>query len=129
MHCVSNVIVHTNKLHFLTYKQHRYTIINFIVFRNNAVPTIAQLLLTLRYFATGSYLKAAGDFVGVSRSSASRFIKGCSEAISNVRPIYIQFPQDLAPLKEGFFNLARFPRVIGAIDVPMLRCHQVSTSL
>lgn len=75
-----------------------------------------RLLLTLRYFATGSFLVAVGDFSGVSKASAGRFIKLVSEALARLRPIVVRFPRQLDDVKEAFYRVARFPSVIGAID-------------
>lgn len=74
------------------------------------------MLLTLRYLATGSYLRSAADFCGVSPSTASRIIKKVTVAIAQLRPDVIKFPDDINTLQSGFYQIARFPRVIGAID-------------
>ncbi|XP_029672386.1 putative nuclease HARBI1 isoform X2 [Formica exsecta] len=48
-----------------------------------------------------------------------RIIKKITEAIASLRPQYIHCPnsnQSLRHTKESFYNIARFPKVIGAID-------------
>lgn len=84
--------------------------------RNQAVSTKTCLLLTLRYLATGSYLRSAADFCGVSPPTASRVVKKVTAAIAQLRPVIIKFPDDLSTLQDGFYAIARFPRVIGALD-------------
>lgn len=93
----------------------RYIIKN-LYFRNQAVPTKTSLLLTLRYLATGSYLRSAADFCGVSPPTASRIVKKVTEAIAQLRTMIIKFPDNLSTLQDGFYEIARFPRVIGALD-------------
>ncbi|CAG4934566.1 unnamed protein product [Colias eurytheme] len=43
--------------------------------RNYAITPMDRLLLTLRYYATGSFLTVVVDFTGVSKASASRIVK------------------------------------------------------
>lgn len=93
----------------------RYIIKN-LYFRNQAVPTKTSLLLTLRYLATGSYLRSAADFCGVSPPTASRIVKKVTEAIAQLRTMIIKFPDNLSTLQDGFYEIASFPRVIGALD-------------
>jgi len=78
-----------------------------------------QLLLTLRFYASGSYLLSATDFSGVSKTSAYRIVHRVTEAIACLRPRFIKFPVLAEKIKTEqikFFDIARFPRVIGCID-------------
>ncbi|XP_023312349.1 putative nuclease HARBI1 [Anoplophora glabripennis] len=87
--------------------------------RNAAITPITQLLLALRYYATGSMLIVVGDFCGVHKSTASRMVKKVSEAIASLRNRFINFPQDpheIDRICTKFYEIARFPRVIGTID-------------
>lgn len=48
-----------------------------------------------------------------------RIIRKVTEAIASLCPRYINFPnseENLRKSKQGFYNIARFPKVIGAID-------------
>ncbi|XP_025267356.1 putative nuclease HARBI1 isoform X1 [Camponotus floridanus] len=86
---------------------------------NNAISPIDQLLLTLRFYATGSHFLSAADFSGVSKTSSHRIIHHVTAAIVRLRPRYIKFPMLADEIKREqiqFFNIARFPRVIGCID-------------
>ena len=49
--------------------------------RGNPIPADIQLLLTLRYYATGTFQQACGDLCDISQPSASRIIKRVSEAL------------------------------------------------
>lgn len=43
---------------------------------------MTQLLLTLRFFATGNFLITSGDFSGVSVAAASQIVKRVSNALA-----------------------------------------------
>lgn len=92
--------------------------------RGGAISPMCQLLLTLRFYATGSMLIAVGDFSGVSKASASRIVRRVSEAIASLKPGYInmcQTEREMDELAAEFYNLAHFPRVIGTIDCTHIR--------
>ena len=62
--------------------------------------------------------------MGVSKSSASRIIKRVSEPLVTLRPRYIKMYENQAEMQrsaEQFYDLASFPRVIGAIDCTLIR--------
>ncbi|XP_050065338.1 putative nuclease HARBI1 [Aphis gossypii] len=64
-------------------------------------------------------LLAAGDFVGVSKTTACNIVRTVTEAIASLRPLYIKMPDHHCSIQETrlkFYNIARFPRIIGAID-------------
>lgn len=89
------------------------------VCRNDALSPSEQLLLALRFYATGSFLSVAGDFCGVHKSTACKTIKRVSQALAALRPRVIRMPEtdeEMAEVKSAFFNIARFPMCIGAID-------------
>lgn len=92
--------------------------------RNHAVSPLLQLLITLRFYATGGMLSSVGDFGGVSKTTASKIVKRVTNAIAQLRPQYVTFPnteQAYRNLKTGFYGIARFPKVIGAIDCTHIR--------
>ena len=92
---------------------------NETCFRNHAIAPVNQLLCTLRYYDTGSTLLAAGDFSGLSKTTAHRIVHRVSAAIASLRPTHIKFPNTADEIKAtqlGFYNIARFPLVVGAMD-------------
>jgi hypothetical protein len=92
--------------------------------RNNAVSAEDKLLLTLRYYATGSFQAVAGDFIGVHKSTASQIVRLVSREIALLRPEYINFPQTAAErevVRQEFYTIAKFPKVIGALDCTHVR--------
>ncbi|XP_039313207.1 putative nuclease HARBI1 [Solenopsis invicta] len=83
-----------------------------------------QLLLTLRFFATGSFIISAGDFAGVSTTSAHRIIHHVTNAITILRSHFIKFPTTNNEIKMEqieFYKICRFPRVVGCIDCTHVR--------
>ncbi|VEN53564.1 unnamed protein product, partial [Callosobruchus maculatus] len=92
--------------------------------RGGSIKADSQVLLTLRFYATGSMLRAVGDFAGVSIASASRIVRRVSENIAALRSTYIKMPnsvQECEILATEFYRVARFPKVIGAIDCTLIR--------
>lgn len=81
--------------------------------RVTAITPMNQLLCTFRSFATGSQLITCGDMIGVHESTACRIVHRVTHAIASLRHIFIQ---DLSNIVAGIYNIAKFPRVIGAID-------------
>ncbi|XP_050498287.1 putative nuclease HARBI1 [Diabrotica virgifera virgifera] len=78
----------------------------------------AQVLITLRFYATGSFYIVMGDFGGIHKTTAGRIIKRVTDAIVSLRPQYVKFPniEDIDNVQLSFYRFARFPKVIGAID-------------
>lgn len=86
--------------------------------RNHPLTPIQQLLITLRFYATGSYQLAIADLHGVSRLTVCRYIKKVSTAIARLRSKLIKWPgqNEAMSIKTKFYEIAGFPCVIGAID-------------
>nr|CAI5847003.1 unnamed protein product [Callosobruchus analis] len=92
--------------------------------RNHAVSAEIMLLVTLRYLATGSFLVVVGDFVGIDKSTACRIVYKVCRAIAGLHTTFIRMPvtDDEAHINSNrFYNIARFPRCIGAIDCTHVR--------
>ena len=51
--------------------------------RSNALSVSTQVLVALRYFATGSFQRVARDLHGISQSSVSRCVTGVGKALSS----------------------------------------------
>lgn len=88
-------------------------------FRNESVPPLQQILLTLRFYACASFYITIGDFAGIHNSTVCKIIKKVTEAITSLRQEFIKLPsnrEELLSVQEGFYKIARFPRVIAALD-------------
>ncbi|KAI4468171.1 hypothetical protein MML48_2g00005234 [Holotrichia oblita] len=100
--------------------------------RNNAVAPIHQLLIALRYYATGSHLLSIADFCGVHISTACRIVKRISRVIAQLSHRYIQMPNTVEAQQRSkrlFFEVAAFPNVIGAIDGTHIRIQSPGSTL
>lgn len=78
-----------------------------------------QLLIAVRYYATGAFQSSVGDMSSVSRSSVTRIIRRVSMALTSLRPDVIKMPVTNEELREaayGMYQFARFPKCIGSID-------------
>ncbi|XP_018569031.1 putative nuclease HARBI1 [Anoplophora glabripennis] len=86
---------------------------------NNCVSPINQLLVTLRLYSTGGHLDLVADFAGMHLSTVSRIIVRVSEAIANLSQNYVSMPTNINSIRatqQNFYDVANFPRVIGAVD-------------
>lgn len=88
-------------------------------FRNQALTAVDMVLVTLRFLATGSVLSVVGDLSGIHKSTISRTVHRVIICIARLRQEFIEMPsniEDITEVRQGFYNIARFPRVIGALD-------------
>lgn len=87
--------------------------------RNKAVSALEQLLVTLRYYSSGAFQLNVGDHFHISKSTAGRIIHRVSSVIAQLRPRFITMPttpDKCNKTARDFYQIARFPNVIGAID-------------
>ena len=88
-------------------------------FRSHAISAEEKLYTAIRFYGTGTFQLVVGDLVGISRTSVSRIIKEVSEAIASLKNDYIYMPrnqQEINNAYEKFFEIGKFPTVIGTID-------------
>ncbi|XP_061600090.1 putative nuclease HARBI1 [Cololabis saira] len=86
--------------------------------RSRALTVPQTICITLRYFATGTYLYAVGDAENLSKNTVCNAIHKVARALTDMLDGFVVFPGHLPTqsVKEGFYAIAGFPRVIGAID-------------
>ena len=91
--------------------------------RGHALEPEQQVLIALRFFASGSFLQVIGDSFGVDKSTVSRVVRDVSHALNRRRHQFIKWPSnDQADInKNNFFLQAGFPCVIGCIDCTHIR--------
>nr|XP_015839407.1 PREDICTED: putative nuclease HARBI1 [Tribolium castaneum] len=71
--------------------------------------------VTLRFYATGSFLQIVSDF----SATACRIVYKVSKAIARLETIFIKLPntnQEIQSNSREFYNIARFAKCIGALD-------------
>lgn len=95
--------------------------------RGNPYATADQLLIALRYYASGSAQLVSGDTHGIPQTTVSAVVRRVSEAICKLKPLLMKFPTNTTAAKtiadfeqmiiKRFKGRKRpFPYVIGAID-------------
>nr|XP_037279089.1 LOW QUALITY PROTEIN: putative nuclease HARBI1 [Rhipicephalus microplus] len=87
--------------------------------RSHALPVDVQVLLALRFYASGSFQFIVGDTVAVSQSSASRIVAQVTDALCSLAAEYIRFPTTIRAAIAtaiAFSQIAGFPKVLGCID-------------
>ncbi|XP_064470065.1 putative nuclease HARBI1 [Ornithodoros turicata] len=87
--------------------------------RCRAIPVDEQVLVALRFYASGSFQSVVGDVVAISQSSASRIVNSVTTAIVEMATTQIKFPRTPADVQKtvlGFLDIAGFPKVLGCID-------------
>jgi hypothetical protein len=108
-------------LHVLTLIEHE---LEYPTNINESLSPINQLLTTLRLYASAGHLQLVADFMGIHLSTASRCVAKVSAALARLAPNFIKMPQtdqERAEVQNDFFEIARFPRVLGAIDCTHIR--------
>lgn len=96
----------------------------YICSRSRYIKLIVQLLIVLRFYALGSIQLAIADFVGVSISSVCRILRSVLEAVGRMGPQFIRMPAngiEMLEAAKAFYNIVKFPSVIGAIDCTHVR--------
>ena len=92
---------------------------------NQPVSPIQQVLITLRYLASGSFQQVTGDtFAGLDQSTVCRIIRRVTVALSRRIDEFIKFPEsqeERDAVKQGLYEIANFPCAIGIIDASHIR--------
>ena len=87
--------------------------------RNHALSAMNKLLITLRFYATGTLQIMVGDDVCVHKTTICRIIKTVTHHIALMTLNYINMPsteEGIMRIKEQFFKIRKFPGVFGCID-------------
>ena len=74
--------------------------------RNHALPALQQVLIALRFYASGSFLQVIGDTAGVDKSTVSRVVTNVSNALIAKQSEFITWPTDaeVAEDKNSFYR-------------------------
>lgn len=86
--------------------------------RNRAIQAVDQLLIALRFFATGSYQRVIGDIFHVEQSTVHRIVHRVATEIAKLKGTYIKMPttSEQLSIAHEFYGIAGMPRIIGAVD-------------
>lgn len=88
-------------------------------FRNQPVSPSNQILLALRFYATGAFFVEMADFMGISKSAAHFLVHKVTKILMKYRLQWIKMPtnaDELRAVQVGHYKLSRFPKVLGLID-------------
>jgi len=88
--------------------------------RGLPLTPMQQVLIALRFYATGTFERVVGDLFGVSVFAACTVIHKVSRAIAKQKVHFLSFPDNLTDIKRKFYDVAHFPGVIGPSIVPTL---------
>ena len=87
--------------------------------RSYALPTSTQVLVALRFYASGTFQNVLASTAGMTQASVSRTITRVTMALSRISEAEIKMPSSVLLIMKGmqdFSRIANFPRVIGVID-------------
>ncbi|XP_048575395.1 putative nuclease HARBI1 [Nematostella vectensis] len=86
--------------------------------RNQALAPIVQVLVALRFYASGSFLQIIGDTFGLPKSTVSRCVSDVTRALVSKADRFIKWPsrERQREIKQAFYDKHGFPGVIGCID-------------
>ena len=98
--------------------------------RNQALSPTLQVLVALRFFASGSFLQVISDTVGLPKSSVLRVVSNASLALATKQREFISWPSplEIQEVKRGFYDKGGFPGVIGCLDGTHVRIQAPSAN-
>ena len=89
--------------------------------RGLPLTPMQQVLIALRFYATGTFQRVIGDLFGVSVFAACKVIHKVSRTIAKLKRRFLSIPENLADVKRKFYDIGHFLGVIGAIDCTHVR--------
>ena len=78
-----------------------------------------QLLITLRFYATGTFQLVLADLIHIDKSTVCRIVHKVTAAIARLCPKYVKFPTTAVERRNemnAFYRLSGLPGVLGAVD-------------
>uniref|UniRef100_A0A3B1JAG5 Putative nuclease HARBI1 n=1 Tax=Astyanax mexicanus TaxID=7994 RepID=A0A3B1JAG5_ASTMX len=87
--------------------------------RSQALTVEEQVLIALRFYASGAFYQVIGDGMCVTKSTVCTVIHRVSSALSRLLNQFVAFPENpeqLNKIKQDFFSLSKMPNTIGVID-------------
>lgn len=91
--------------------------------RSYALTPREQVLLALRFFATGSMYQVIGDTMGFHKGTVSRAVDSVVSALLLHMHEFVKWPnaEQKKKIAGNFYRKAGFPNVIGCIDGTQIR--------
>ena len=97
--------------------------IDFSFTRRGSLSAIEQVLVALRFFATGSFQVVIADVLNIHKFTVSRAIHRVAAALTARASAWIHLPKqvDADRKKRLFYDMKGFPNVTGCIDGTRVR--------
>jgi hypothetical protein len=92
--------------------------------RSHALSVKQQVLISLRYLATGNFMQTIGDTFGIDKGTVSRVVSNFVDELCSLKDRFIKFPVDrehVSREQNAFYMQHGFPCVIGCIDCTHVR--------
>ena len=91
--------------------------------RSASLPVLWQILIALRYFATGADYIVIADTFKISKSSVCRCVWSVAVTLANLTHQVIRLPnaQTMLEYKRSFFAIGGIPNITGAVDGCLIR--------
>ncbi|XP_061174870.1 putative nuclease HARBI1 [Saccostrea echinata] len=91
--------------------------------RSSALPPLLQVLLALRFFATGAFYQLIGDSLAISKSTTGRAVREVTSLLCSLARQFIRFPSipETAEIRTKFYSLAGFPNMVCCVDGTLIR--------
>ncbi|XP_047521314.1 putative nuclease HARBI1 [Pieris napi] len=123
------------------YRFFKHTVLNVILpliitnlqpFNNRGLPILPQLqiLIALRFYATGCFQMVCGDLNSISQSSVCLIVNKVSAELSKLLPRFVNFPRNMTTVKRKFEELGKsnthhgLNNIIGAIDCTHIKINR-----
>jgi hypothetical protein len=92
--------------------------LQFSTRKSMALPVLYQVLIALKFYATGDFYTTVGDCIKVHRSTACRCVTRVSLALRSLTKDVIRFPnaQQRSQMMIKFGSIAGFPGIFGCVD-------------
>ena len=88
--------------------------------RSQSLSALFQVLVTLRFLASGTFLQIIGDtFFAFDKATVSRVVRRVTLALVGKMNEFIKFPhtaEERNEVKQGLYEIAGFPSAIGCVD-------------
>lgn len=88
-----------------------------------ALLPVQKLVITLNFYATGTFQRVISDLSGVHMSTISRVVHTTTQQLCRLLRQYVSHPNanQVRRIMEGFYAMSGFPSAAGALDCTHIR--------
>lgn len=89
--------------------------------RSHSLSVEEQVLISLRFYASGTFYQVVGDNIGVDKSTVSDVVKAVSIALAGLVNQFVSLPKDvqIAQTQTSFFFWGTCPILLGLLTALM----------